>query len=129
GTAPWSAARRRCPLANAPARGSGAGAPCRAPAADRTRGRAGPWATAGFRRYSGCQAAAQVQVLDGDARGIELFDQVEQFFQCVEIRADIRELRADVAVDPYDFQPWQRSRQAIGVQRRFDRDAELVFLQ
>ena len=82
-----------------------------------------------FRGVLDAQAAAQVDVMDGDARALDALDQVEQPVERVQVGLDLRDLRADVAVDAHHLQARQLGRAAIGGQRLVVRDAELVVLQ
>ena len=68
-------------------------------------------------------------MVDGNARGLDLLDQVEQAVECVEVGRQLRDLRTDMAVDPEDMQTGQRRGVAVGGQRLAVRDAELVALQ
>ena len=59
------------------------------------------------RRFVGvldAQAAADVDVVDGDALGFDRLDQVEQAVQRVEVGLHLRDLRADVAIDAHHLQ-------------------------
>ena len=75
------------------------------------------------------QAAAEVEVFDGDALGLDRLDQIEQPLQRVQVGFDLRDLRADVAIDADHAQPRQRGGAAVGGQRLVVGDAELVVLQ
>ena len=75
------------------------------------------------------QAAAQVDVVDRDAVGLDLLDQVEQAVQRVEVGRDLGDLRADVAVDADHPDAGQCGGAAVEGQGSAVRNAELVALQ
>ena len=89
--------------------------------------------TSALRRRFGvvldAQPAADVDVVDRDARGFHGLDQVEQAVERVEIGFHLRDLRADVAIDAHHLQPGQAGRAAVAGHRLVMRDAELVVLQ
>ena len=76
-----------------------------------------------------CQSTAEVEVLDAQAACLHGIDKIEQPVQCVEVRAGLRDLGADVAVDAHDVQPRKCSCPKIGGDGALMRDAELVGLQ
>ena len=75
------------------------------------------------------QAAADVDVRERHAVGLDALDQVEEAIDRVDVRPGIDDLRADVAIDAGHFD----SRQARGARERGRRvlvgDAELVGAQ
>ena len=75
------------------------------------------------------QAATYVDMLDRDTCGFHRFDEVEHPVECIQVRLELRDLRADVAVDAHHPQARQRRRVAVGGQRFVVGDAELVALQ
>ena len=75
------------------------------------------------------QSAAQVQMSDGDALGLQLVHQGQHTVQRRQEWRALGDLRADVAVDAVDLQVGQGSRLPIRRQRLTVGDAELVFLQ
>src|SRR5690606_1851287 len=74
------------------------------------------------------QAAAQVQVAQGDAIGRQGVDQVQQLVERVQIRRDLGYLEADVAIHADELQARMLQRLAVQLGRLADVDAELVFL-
>ena len=58
------------------------------------------------------QAAAEVEVRQRDALRLDRLDQVEHAVERVEVRPDLGDLRADVAVDAHDLDAGQRRRRA-----------------
>ncbi len=60
---------------------------------------------------------------------LDRLDEVEQAVQRVQVGLDLRDLRADVAVDARHLQPRQRRPRGDSGQRLVVRDAELVVLQ
>ena len=53
------------------------------------------------------EAAADVDVRERDAGGLDALDQIEQAIERVDVRLGIDDLRADVAVDADDLEPGQ----------------------
>ena len=75
------------------------------------------------------QAAAQVQVADGDAQVPQPVDQLFQPFQGVHKGRHLGDLGADVAGHPHHFEVWQVQGPAIVIDGLLDVDAELVLLE
>ena len=75
------------------------------------------------------QAAAQVNLAQRHAGGLDGFEQIEHALQRVQIRRGLGDLRADVAADACHAQPRQRSGQLAGGQGVIVGDAELVVAQ
>ena len=75
------------------------------------------------------ETAAEIDMRDGDARGLDRFDQIEQPVERVNVRRHLRDLRADVAVDAHHAQPGQLGRVAVSGQGELVRDAEFVAFQ
>ena len=72
------------------------------------------------------QAAAKVNVVDGDARRFDLGHQVQHAVHGVQIGGAVGDLRADVAVDAHHLQAGQAGRVTVGAQRVFVCNAEFV---
>ena len=66
--------------------------------------------------FRSAQAATQVEVVDGDAIGLHLLDQVEQAVQRVDVRRDLHDLRADVAIDAHHLQAGQAGVKCFNVE-------------
>ena len=75
------------------------------------------------------QAAAKVQVVDGDACGLDLLNQIQHLVQSVQVRFAGGDLRTDVAVDAHHFQARQRRSVLVGLQGALMRHAEFVALE
>ena len=75
------------------------------------------------------QAAAKVDVLQGDARLFDGLHQVEHTVQRIQVRPHAGDLRADVAVNADDLQPAQAGRSLVHLNRALVGNAKLVALQ
>src|SRR5690606_39590399 len=82
-----------------------------------------------FIGIANADAAAQVEVVQLDARFTQAQNQRNEFFQGIQVGCRFGDLRADVAVHTDDFQPGKGFRPAVDFGGTFDVDAELVFLQ
>ena len=60
------------------------------------------------------QAAADVHVLQDHTRGFDLFNQVKQTIQRVDVGRDVHDLRADVAINAHNFDAGQGSGPRVG---------------
>ena len=83
----------------------------------------------GFIRIGNAQAAAHVQMADGDAGRFQGLDEFEHAIERIEIGGGFGDLRADVAVRADDAQPGQGGGALIGGQGLIVGDAEFVALQ
>ena len=72
------------------------------------------------------QAAAEVDMVNGDACGFNRLHQIQHAVHGVEVGRFFRDLGADVAVDTHDLQAGQRGSPLVGQQRAFVGDAEFV---
>src|SRR5690606_33011349 len=84
------------------------------------------------RRFIGISYAyscAQIKMLEMYAVLSQGLDELDELVQGVQVGADLGDLRAEVAVDPDDFQAGQRLSTLVDGQRVTDGDAELVVLE
>ena len=72
------------------------------------------------------QAAAEIDVRELDADRFDRFDEIKQTVQRIEVGLDLRDLRADVAVDAHHVDARQACGMLVRGQSLFMRDAELV---
>lgn len=87
-----------------------------------------------WRRFTGfaivdAQAAADVEVVQHDAFGVQGVDQFDQAVERFEQRRVVEQLRTDVAIDAGHLQVRQRGGAAVGRQRVVEGHAELVGFQ
>ena len=75
------------------------------------------------------QAATQIQVVQGDPRGFNRLHEVQHTVQCIQVGRNLRDLRANMAVNAHHLDAWQLGGALVSGHGHLVCDAELVALE